>query len=88
MFIFSRDDDNVFDNAIMINKDTTDDELNKIKVEIKAKGITFNYSKVKRNQAGEITRIKITTNNGKGSKSSISVIGDDGEPIEEIYIEI
>ena len=88
VFVFSRDHDNVFNNAIMINKDTTDDELNKIKTEMKADGITFNYSKIKRNEVGEIIRIKITTDNGEGRKSTISTIGDDGEPIEEIYIEI
>jgi bla regulator protein blaR1 len=88
VFIFSSDDDNVFNNTIMINKDTTDNELNKIKTKMKAKGITFNFSKVKRNEAGEITRIKITTNNGKGRKSNISIIGDDDEAIEEIFIEI
>jgi hypothetical protein len=37
---------------------------------------------------GEIIRIKITTDNGEGRKSTISIIGDDGEPIEEIYIEL
>jgi bla regulator protein blaR1 len=88
VFVFSGDDHNVFNNAIMINKDTTDDALNKIKTEMKAEGITFNFSKVKRNDAGEITRIKITTDNGKGRKSTISIVGDDNEAIEEIFIEI
>jgi bla regulator protein blaR1 len=88
VFVFSGDDDNVFNNAIMINKDTTDDALKKIKTKMMAEGITFNYSKVKRNEDGEITRIKITTDNGKGRKSTISIIGDDNEAIEEIFIEI
>lgn len=72
----------------MIDKNTTNEGLNKIKTKLKADGITFNYNKVKRNEAGEITRIKITTDNGNGRKSTISIIGDEGQPIEEIYLEI
>lgn len=87
-FIFSSDDDNVFESAIRIDKDTTDERLNEIKTKLNAEGSTFNYSKVKRNAAGEITRIKITTDNGRGSKSTIEIHGDDGEPIDEILIQI
>lgn len=76
------------ENAVIIDKDTTDETLDKIKTKLAAKGITFNYSKVKRNSQGEITRIRITTNNGKGSKSTISAQADDGEAINEILIEI
>ncbi|MEM7086621.1 MAG: M56 family metallopeptidase [Bacteroidota bacterium] len=76
------------ENAVIIDKDTSDATLEKIKTKLAAKGITFNYSKVKRNSQGEITRIKITTNNGKGSKSTISSATDDGEPINDILIEI
>ena len=83
-----KSDDHRFEHGIMIDKNTTNEGLDKIKTKLKADGITFNYNKVKRNEAGEITRIKITTDNGKGKKSTISIIGDDGKPIEEIYIEI
>lgn len=76
------------ENSVIIDKDTSDDTLAKIKTKLEAKGITFNFSKVKRNSQGEITRIKITTNNGKGSKSTISSTADDGEAINDILIEI
>jgi hypothetical protein len=81
-------DGNGAENAIIIDKDTSDSTLANIKTKLAAKGITFNYSKVKRNSQGEITRIKITTNNGKGSKSTISSSADDGEAIDDILIEI
>ena len=83
-----KSDDHRFEHGIMIDKNTTNEGLDKIKTKLKADGITFNYNKVKRNEAGEITRIKITTDNGKGKKSTISIIGDDGEPIDEIFMEI
>jgi len=76
------------ENSVIIDKDTSDGALAKIKTKLAAKGVTFNYSKVKRNSQGEITRIKITTNNGKGSKSTISSSADDGEAINDILIEI
>lgn len=75
------------DAVIVIDKDTTDDDLKEIQSNLSGEGKTFNYSKVKRNSAGEIVRIKITVNDGKGSKSTISASADDGEPINEIIIE-
>jgi len=86
-FTYSSNGEGV-ENAVMIDKDTSDATLEKIKTKLAAKGITFNYSKVKRNSQGEITRIKITTNNGKGSKSTITSNADDGEAIDDILIEI
>ncbi|CAN0452566.1 unnamed protein product [Pylaiella littoralis] len=71
----------------LITKDTTDEELANIKKEMEAKGVTFSYSRIKRNAKGEITRIKIQSDNGKGSKQTISTSTDDGEPIEKIVIE-
>lgn len=70
-----------------IYKNTTDAELATIKKEMEAKGVTFNYSRVKRNANGEITRIKIQSDNGMGSKQTISTSTDDDEPIEMIVIE-
>ncbi|MDT0555937.1 M56 family metallopeptidase [Patiriisocius hiemis] len=76
------------DHAIVIDKNTTDATLAKMKKNLAAKGVTFNYKRVKRNSNGEITGIKVDIKNGKGSKSSTSVSSDDGEPIETILLEI
>jgi beta-lactamase regulating signal transducer with metallopeptidase domain len=76
------------ENAIIIDKDTTDETLAKMKTKLAAKGITFTYSKIRRNSQGEITRIKITTDDGTGNRSSVSATADDGEPIREMLIKI
>ncbi|MEL6811022.1 MAG: hypothetical protein AAFP76_06785, partial [Bacteroidota bacterium] len=82
------DNEFVSDHAIVITKNTSDARLQEIKSELAAKGVSFSYKKVRRNSQGEITRIKIETNNGKGSKSTISAMADDGEPIDDIVIEL
>ena len=74
------------EHAIAIDKDTSNDELAKIKQKMKEKGVDFKYSKVRRNSYGEITGIKITVDN-KGSKKIIVAKADDGEPIEKMLIE-
>ncbi len=76
------------DHAIVIDKNTTDATLAKMKQNLAKKGITFTYKRVRRNSNGEITGIKVDIKNGKGSKSSTSVSSDDGEPIETILLEI
>ncbi|MCW5519277.1 hypothetical protein J1N09_05465 [Aureitalea sp. L0-47] len=76
------------EHAIMIDKDTTNDHLSKIKKKMKAQGVDFKYSKVKRNSNGEITGIKITLDNKKGSRKTVVTKADDGEPIEEMLIEL
>ncbi|MEM7186673.1 MAG: M56 family metallopeptidase [Bacteroidota bacterium] len=74
------------DDLFVITKNTSDSELKDLKREMAALGTTFNYSKVKRNSSGELTRIKVTTNDGKGSKSVVTALADDGEPISDIII--
>ena len=76
------------EHAIIIDKDTSDKDLSKIRKKMKSKGIEFKYSKVKRNSNGEITGIKITVDNKKGSKKTIVTKADDGEPIEQMLIEL
>ncbi len=73
--------------VIIINKDTTDAELEDIKRDLAAKGITFKYSKVKRNARGELVRIKIVKDDGKGSKSTVLAAADDDDPIVDIIID-
>ena len=71
-FVYSDDNEFVRKNSIVITKDTSDEKLEEIKKELAAKGITFTYKKLRRNSRGEITRIKVEANNGKGGKSQIS----------------
>lgn len=73
--------------SIILDSDTTDATLAEMKTNLKAKGVSFSYSKLKRNSAGKITRIRVDVDNGKGSKQSIYSKTDDGEPIDEIIIE-
>lgn len=76
------------DHSIILDKDTTDATLQTMKKNLAAKGISFSFSKVKRNKHGELTRIKIDVNDGKGSKQSIFTKTDDGEPIDEMVIQL
>ena len=76
------------DNALVITKNTTDAELEEMKAKLAAEGVTFKYRKVKRNARGEITTIRFSVDDNKGSKSSANITGDDDEGIEDIFIEI
>ncbi len=68
--------------------DTANEVLGNLKTKLAARGVTFNYSRIKRNAKGQLTRIKITANNGKGSKSMFEEVADDGEPIQTIVLKI
>ncbi|MDO1499906.1 M56 family metallopeptidase [Winogradskyella maritima] len=61
-----------------ITKYTSDDVLDDYKAYLKKEGIHMKYSKLKRNNNGEITRIKISVKNDKGASSSASYNDDDG----------
>jgi hypothetical protein len=76
------------DHAIMIDKDTSDETLAKLKKKLAAQGVDFKYNKLKRNSIGEITSIRINVDNNKGSKQTIFAKTDDGEPIDELLIEV
>lgn len=71
--------------AVMIDKDTTDEELKHMKDELSKKGVTFNYRNVKRNSRGEIHAIKFTVKDSNG-KSISNIKGDNEEPIDPIMI--
>jgi len=83
-----RSSGSLFGHTTMINENTTDAELTTMKTNLSAKGIDFNYSKVRRNNDGEITRIKIEVNNNKGRKQTITASGDDGAPIDNLIVNI
>ncbi|EDM44904.1 hypothetical protein SCB49_02249 [unidentified eubacterium SCB49] len=74
-----------FDN-IIISKNTTDNELQNILKTASNNGKIFTYKRVKRNSKGEITSIKITVNDNKGNKQTISKQTNTNEPIEDIQI--
>ena len=74
------------DDSVVINKNTSDAELSKMKTELASKNIDFTYKNVKRNDAGEIVAIKISVDDNKGSKSTSVIKGDDDEPIDLIII--
>jgi bla regulator protein BlaR1 len=71
---------------IRISKKSTKADLEKLKNEFKAKGISFSYNGVKRNDAGEITKIKLKVKDNKGSSSSSSYNGE-GKTIDTILID-
>lgn len=73
--------------AVIIDKNTTDKDLEQMKKQLAENGVTFNYGKLRRNSSGEIIRIKVTTNDGKGSKKTVVSNGDADEPIDDIVIE-
>ena len=67
-----------------INKNTTDSELKAHKARLSKSNISAKFSKVKRNNAGEIIRIKISLSDDTGSKSSAT--WEDNVPIPEILV--
>ena len=74
------------DQIISIDKDTSDEDLAAMKSNLASKGVTFNYKRVKRNELGEITALKITVDDGKGSVSITDLKSDDGDAIDQIII--
>ena len=73
---------------IKITKDTTKEELDDFKKELKElHNIDFNYSNLSYNSKGEMTSITITYS-GQGKNGTYSVIGDDGEAIDDVYFYI
>ncbi|WP_178983718.1 M56 family metallopeptidase [Winogradskyella helgolandensis] len=76
------DDEDASKNASIayISKYTTDDVLASHKVNLENIGISVNYSKLKRNKVGDITSIKISLDDGEGSKTSATWKVNDGIP--------
>lgn len=71
--------------VVVIDKDTSDQELNEIKSRLLNQGIDFTYKNVKRNSRGEITGLKFNIKD-KNGKSSTIIRSDNGNPIERIII--
>ncbi|MEO1033574.1 MAG: M56 family metallopeptidase [Bacteroidota bacterium] len=69
----------------VIDKNTTDAELDKIKDDLKKEGLTVKFKGVKRNSSGEITAIKIDAKS-KNSNANYNVSSDDAiNPVKIIY---
>ena len=71
--------------AIIINKNTTNDELSELSDKYEKKGIHLKFKGVKRNSAGEITSIDISA---KTENSRVSFNTSEDEGIEPIKITV
>ncbi len=67
---------------VVVDKKTSDTELKAYADKLKQEGITLKFSKVKRNNSGEITRIKAEFKDKTGKKGATMVEGD--EPIKPL----
>ncbi|RZN82026.1 MAG: M56 family peptidase [Winogradskyella sp.] len=74
------DDEYESENAIFyyVTKDTSDEQLKLYKNKLAEHNITAKFNKVRRNNSGEITSIKISLSDKNGAKSSASWKDDDG----------
>lgn len=68
---------------VMITKDFTDADFNKLKKEFAGKGITLKFKNIKRNSDGEITAIKIDISS---KKASANFNADSKDPIDPIKV--
>ena len=69
----------------IIDKNTTDAELDKIKADLKKEGLTVKFKGVKRNDNGEITAIKIDAKS-KNSNANYNVSSDNAiSPLKIVY---
>ena len=69
--------------GFVTDKNASDAEMKTDTEELKKQGIEYKFSKVKRNNKGEIIAIKVEFNDNKGNKGVKEIKGD--EPIEPIY---
>jgi len=68
---------------VMITKDFTDADFNKLKKEFADKGITLKFKSIKRNSDGEITALKI---NASSKKATANFHTDSEKPIDPIKV--
>ncbi|WP_299106256.1 M56 family metallopeptidase [uncultured Winogradskyella sp.] len=82
----SNEDSNKNGYIAYISMDTTDDVLENHKTNLSKQGITIKYTKIKRNNAGEITTLKINLKDNKGGESNASWKSNQGIPKVEFGI--
>lgn len=73
------------ENFKRITKDASENDLDRLKSQFKNEGVSFSYSSIKRNDSGEIIKIKVKLNNNNGSVSSSSY-DNNGKPIKTILL--
>jgi hypothetical protein len=73
------------ENLKRITKDATENDLDRLKDQFKSEGVSFSYSSIKRNGAGEITKIKVKLDNNNGSVST-STFDNNGQPIKTVLL--
>jgi len=69
--------------TVVVDKNTTDDELKAESKRAKALGVTLKFSKIKRNSNGEIVAIKAEYKDKNSDKKGVYQLGGD-EPIEPL----
>lgn len=72
-------------NYNVITKNTTNAELLELEKTYQSENISFSYNQLERNASDLITRISITINNGKGSRSTSS-FGNNNDPIKDVSV--
>lgn len=77
-YTFVYDEDEDIAEVSIINKNTSDAELEAHKKRLTEQGLKIKYSKKRRNKQGELTSIKITIENNEGDKSSAVYKNSDG----------
>ena len=70
--------------TIVVDKNTTDAQLKEFTAKMKVRGINLKFSKLKRNNAGEIIAIKADYKDKEDHKGSYVISGD--EPIKPVSI--
>lgn len=73
------------ENLKQITKDASETDLDRLKSEFENEGVSFSYSSIKRNELGEIIKIKVKLDNNNGSISSSSY-NNNGLPIKTILL--
>ena len=73
------------ENLKRITKDASENDLDRLKSQFENEGVSFSYSSIKRNDKGEIIKIKVKLDNNNGSISSSSY-NNNGNPIKTILL--
>jgi beta-lactamase regulating signal transducer with metallopeptidase domain len=73
------------ENLKRITKDASENDLDRLKSQFENEGVSFSYSSIKRNELGEIIKIKVKLDNNNGSISSSSY-NNNGKPIKTILL--
>ncbi len=73
--------------SLAIDKNMSDAALEELKNDLTDDGIQIDFSKIRRNKQGELTRIKVTVET-ENSKQTMVAEGEGGEPINVLRMQI